>query len=256
MRLGDLIEELRCNVLHDRSQQVSGASDYLWSDETLIRYIGEAQRRFARRSLCIRDKNTPQCCQFETVVGQDEYPLDPSVIAVLSVRMAGDKADLARAGHAALDTYHTPDAYFFDPNQLSALPDGKPLVFATDETLVENDYGSMGVVSLRLYPVIGADYGGVTATMRVIRLPLAPLTCDDLDAVPEIPRDYHLDMLDWAAYLALRVVDLDMGDPARAQEFKKAFEEHVEEARKENMRKLFAPMQFGFGRSGWSWSTI
>lgn len=255
MRLGDLLDELRSNILHDKSKQISGPSDYLWSDTTLIRYINESQRRFARRTLCIRDKNTPQCCQIKTVAGQDEYPLDPSVIAVMSVRMAGDKADLARAGHSAFDTYHMPDSRFFDPAQFSNLPPGKPLAYATDETLLENDFGSMGVVSLRLYPVIAAPYDKIIATMRVCRLPIAPLTSDDLDAVPEIPHDYHLDMLDWAAYLALRVVDLDMGAPQRALEFKASFEDHVTQARKENMRKLFAPAQWGFGRAGWTWES-
>ena len=253
MRLGDLLQTLREDILHDRSAQVSGASDYLWSDKTLVRYVNEAQRRFARRTLCIRDKNTAQCCQFSTVVGQDEYPLDPSVIAVMSVRMAGDTADLARGGHSAFDTYRMPDSYFFDPGQMSATPTGKPLAYATDETLVENDQGSMGVVSLRLYPVIGTGYGGVTATMRVCRLPLVDLSLEDMDAVPEIPHDYHLDMLDWAAYLALRIVDIDAGSPDRAQEFKASFEAHVVEARRENMRKMFTPAAWGFGRSGWSY---
>lgn len=256
MRLGDLLSELRENILHDRSSQVSGASDYLWSDDTLIRYINEAQRRFARRTLCIRDKNTAQACQLTTVSGQDEYPLDPSVIAMLSLRMAGDFSDLARSGHSGLDTYNMPDSFFFDPSQLSQLPPGKPVAYATDETLVENDFGSMGVVSLRLYPVPSATYAGIIGTMRVCRLPIAHLSKDDLDAVPEIPHDYHLDMLDWAAYLALRVVDLDAGSPERAQEFRASFEDHVKQARKENMRKLFTPQIWGFGRNGFSYETI
>lgn len=255
MRLGDLLSELRENILHDRSSQVSGASDYLWSDTTLVRYIDEAHRRFARKSLCIRDKNTVECCQFTTVANQDEYPLHPSVIAVLSVRMSGDKIDLARAGHSAFDSYHMPNAYFFDPSQASYLNPGKPLAFSTDETLVENDYGSMSVVSLRLFPMVSSDYAGLTATMRVCRLPLVPLCVEDLDAIPEIPPDYHLDMLDWAAYLALRIVDVDAGAPDRAQEFRASFEAHVAEARRENMRKLFVPAQWGFGRNGFSWES-
>ena len=58
MNLGELLQELRCNVLHDRSDQVAGGSDYLWSDETLVRYIDEAHRRFARRSWIIRDNTS------------------------------------------------------------------------------------------------------------------------------------------------------------------------------------------------------
>lgn len=255
MRLGDLLDELRTGILHDVSAQVAGASDYLWSDKRLVRYINQAQRRFARRTLCIRDKNTPQCCQIKTIAGQDEYPLDPSVIAVMSVRMAGDKADLARAGHSVFDTYHMPDARFFDPAQFSNLPPGKPLAYATDETLVENDNGSMGVVSLRLYPVIATPYDKIVGTMRVCRTPLVHLSLDDLDASPEIPEDYHMDMLDWSAHLALRTLDLDMASPERAAEFKASFEDHVNQAKKEMRRKLFAPAQWAFGRAGWTWES-
>src|ERR1700675_3251857 len=111
MNLGDLLLYLREKILHDRSDQISGTSDYLWSDTTLVRYIDEAQRRLARQTLIIRDGTTPQCCQITLVApaldplpGQVEYPMDPSVLAVLSARLAGDKADLARAGHTAFDT--------------------------------------------------------------------------------------------------------------------------------------------------------
>ena len=256
MIVSDLLSELREGILHDVSDQVAGASDSLWSDATLIRYIDQAQKRFARRTLCIRDKTTAKCCQFTTVLNQDEYPLDPSVLAVLSVRMAGDNADLARAGHPQFDTYHVPDTYFFDPTQLSNLPPGKPLAFATDEYVTADTNGSMGVANLRLYPVVGTGYSGVVGTMRVARLPLNSLTAATLSASPEIPDAYHLDMLDWAAYLALRIVDLDQGAADRAKEFAQSFEAHVQEAIKEFKRKTFTPMQWGFGRNGFSWDKL
>jgi hypothetical protein len=60
-------------------------------------------------------------------------------------------------------------------------------------------------------------------------------------------------MLDWAAYLALRIVDHDLGDPARAQEFKASFEDAAHKARLLALRKMFTPLQHGFGRGGWSW---
>src|ERR1017187_7787370 len=137
MTLDDLLQTLREDILHDRSDQIDGVSDRLWSDTTLVRYIDQAQRRFARRSLCIRDGTTDQFTKVATVAAQDEYPLDPGVVAVISARFMGngstiaaDVADLARSGHAQLSTYHIPDSYFFDPSQLSQLPPGKPLVIA------------------------------------------------------------------------------------------------------------------------------
>jgi hypothetical protein len=260
MNLGDLLEELRDNILHDKSDQVSGASDYYWSDATLIRYINEAQRRFARRSLILRDRTTAQCCQFVTVSNQAYYQLDPSVLAVLSVRIQGDQADIARAGHSAFDTYRTPDNYYFDPSQLSNMPPGKPVAYDTDEGIGADDLGSMTAITMRLYPPPIAPYVGLTVSMRVIRLPLVRFDPKnpDLTAVPEIPEDHHLNMLDWAGYLALRSPDLDVaGDNGleRAEKLAASFEQHVLDAKHEAEKKQFVPMLWGFGRNGFSWET-
>jgi hypothetical protein len=260
MNLGDLLLELRENILHDRSDQVAGSSDYLWSDTTLVRYIDEAQRRLARQTLIIRDGTTAQCCQITLVApnatpapGQIEYQMDPSVLAVLSARLTGDNADLARAGHAALDTYRMPDTRFFDPAQLSNLPPGKPLAFSTDEYLMADPNGSVGVPVFRAYPPPTQDYAGQVINLRVIRLPIARFALKDLTAYPEVPEDYHLLMLDWAAYLALRIVDADGADPERAKEFEDHFEAQCLKIRREVMRKLFTPAPWGFGRNGFSW---
>lgn len=251
MKLGELLDELRVNILNDRSDRTGGASDYLWTDATLTRYINEAQRRFARKGLVIRDSKTSDCCEVTLVAGQSEYTLHPAVLAVVSARLSTEKVDLARGGHAAFGTYHQPDSYYFDPGQLSSLPDGKPLAFSTDETVDQDDNGSFGAVTLRVYPTPDAAYAGQKLKLRVVRLPLERLTASS--QIPEIPEDHHLEMLDWAAYLALRIVDHDAGNPARANEFRASFEDHVRRARTDAMRKLFAPTQWGFGRNGFSW---
>lgn len=253
MRLSDLLTELRENILHDRSDRVAGSPDYLWSDATLVRYINEAQRRFARKGLVIRDKTTPDVTQVTLQTGVDEYTLHPSVLAVISARLSTDPADLARAGHSAFDTYRQPDPYFFDTSALTSLQPGKPLAYGTDETLGLDDNDSVSSVVLRVYPVPSAAYNNAIIKLRVVRLPVDDLTTNNLNAVPEIPQDHHLEMLDWAAYLALRIVDIDGGAPNRAAEFRASFEAHVKEARDAAMRKLFTPSQWGFGRNGFSW---
>lgn len=251
MNLGELLDELRVNILNDRSDRVSGSSDYLWTDATLTRYINEAQRRFARKGLVIRDAKTPEVCEITLATGVTEYTLHPSVLAVISAKVTGDVVDLRRGGHAAFDTYQLPDTYFFDINQLATLPPDKPIAFSTDETLDEDDSGSFSAVTLRVYPAPSATYNGTKIKLRVVRLPLTALSANK--QVPEIPEDHHLEMLDWAAYLALRIVDHDAGNPARAHEFRKMFEDHVMAARNSAMRKMFAPAGWGFGRNGFSW---
>ena len=253
MTLEDLLAELRENILHDRSDRVSGETDRLWSDATLIRYINEAQRRFARLSMVIRDGTNPDVTRVTLETGTTKYTLHESVLAVLSVRHGTDTADLARAGHASFDTYRQPDTYYFDPSALTALAPGKPLAWATDETIGEDNEGSMGATVLRVFPEPTSTYNGTTLYMRVIRLPIETFTASNLKAVPELPEDHHLEMLDWAAYLALRIADVDLGLPARAAEFRASFEESVKRARDAMMRKFFTPLQWGFGRNGFSW---
>lgn len=253
MTLQQLLDMLKQNILHDRSDRVAGTPDYLWSDATLVTYINEAQRRFARRGLIIRDGGS-DVTKVTLQTGVDKYALDPCILAVMSARYQDDHADLARASHSALDTYRVPDTYFFDPSQLSSLPDGKPLAFTTDEYLSTDDYDSMSAVTLRVHPTPSSDYNGKLVNLRVIRMPVEDLTTANMTAVPEIPPDHHLEMLDWAAYLALRIVDVDGGMPALAERFKASFEENVKLARDSAMRKMFQPAPWGFGRNGFSWT--
>jgi hypothetical protein len=51
----------------------------------------------------------------------------------------------------------------------------------------------------------------------------------------------------------LRNIDTDVGAIDKANTFKNEFEAMVAQARTDAMRKLFAPMHWGFGRNGFAW---
>ena len=253
MTLTELLQALREDILHDRSSQIAGPSDLLWSDATLIRYIDEAHKRFARRALVIRDGTTSAVTEVVLETEESQYTLHKSIIAVISARLDGDTADLKRAGHSVLNTYQQPDNYFFDLSTITSQHPGKPLIFTTDEYLSFNADKSSGIVSMKVYPAPSATYNDTLVNLRVIRMPINDLTSADMDAIPEIPEEHHLEMLDWAAYLALRIVDVDAGWTARAKDFADTFEAHVKQAKNEAMRKLFVPLSWGFGRNGFGW---
>lgn len=255
MKLSDLLDELRRNILNDRSDRVSGSSDYLWEDATLVRYINEAQRRFAVRAYVIRDATTPEVVNVTLVAGVTQYTLHPSIIGVISAKVATTAVDLTRVGHSVLSSYSNPSGMVLYSTPFEQLNPGAPLAFSTDEAIAEDDDGTISALSMRVYPAPRTEDAGTIIKLRVIRKPLDELTCNNLFAVPEIPADHHLEMLDWAAYLALRIVDDDAGMPRRAQEFAATFEGHVNEARKLVLRKLFAPQPWGFGRGGFSWES-
>jgi hypothetical protein len=248
----DLLDELARGMLRDRSDIMSGPDDQLWPDTQLLGYINEAESILARKGLVIRDATTAGVVDVVLADGVTQYTLHPSVVAVISAKFSTDAGDLTRAGHSAFTMYQAPDPLFFDPAQISVLPPGKPLAFSTDEQF-DAVSGKTGVVSLRVYPAPDATYAGATIKLRVVRKPLVPLSVTDLTLSPEVPEDYHLGMLDWAAYRALRNIDSDAGSLEKAEAYRAAFEEMVKQARNDTMRKMFTPQQWGFARNGYNW---
>lgn len=253
MTLGDLLTLLRETILNDRTDRTSGSSDYLWTDKSLCIFINEAQRRFAVKGLILRDGSNDEATLVKLKAGQTVYPLHPSVISVMSAKRTTQEADLNRVGHTLFSAFRSPTETWQDPASYNGHQPGPTLAFSTDEALNDADGDTFSQISLRVYPAPRAEEDGNTIRLRVVRKPIETLVETALSAVPEIPEDHHIEMLDWAAYLALRIVDDDAGAPRRAAEFRASFEEHVQEARKLAMRKMFAPAGWGFGRGGFSW---
>ena len=255
MTLGELLKLLREAILNDRTDRVDGSSDYLWTDETLVTYINEAQRRFAVQGLVLRDGSTDEVVNVRLVAGQNVYALHESILGVISAKAVDRDCDLTRVGHAVLAAYRAPTDRWIDPGTFTGLQPGYPVAYATDEFLSDQDNDSLMQATMRVFPTPTAEYDGKLVKLRVVRKPIDRFSVNGLSATPELPEDHHIEMLDYAAYLALRIVDDDAGAPKRAAEFKATFEESVREARALAMRKLFAPMGWGFGRGGFSWET-
>lgn len=245
MKLQELLDELRNNVLRDRSGLLAGDTDQLWGDTTLVSYINDAYRRFARQTLLIREASTPLVTQVTLATGVFIYQLHPSVLSVLSARYNLDPGDLPRAGHGLLDTRVVGDPLYFDAATLGTLAPGAPKVFSTDEAL--DPAGPQAQINMRVYPVPSSNEDGKIIYLRVARLPIDALTTDNLDAQLEIPEDYHLDILDWAAYRALSNHDVDGGDGPKSNEHRERFEKTITDVKTETRRKLFSPQGFAFG---------
>lgn len=252
MNAGELLDELRRNILRDNSSLVAGDDDRLWSDDTLMRYINEGYRRFAKRTLMIRDGSTPEFTQVPLQDGVTLYQLNPVVLTVRSLKYHEDVGDLPRMSHQRLDTSPraTEDTYW-DVNTVSSMAPGRPQTWTTDEELRAGPDTS---ITLRVYPTPSATEAGNVLYLRVSRLPANSMSLDDTEALPEIPEDYHLDMLHWAAYRAYSNHDVDGGDSAAATKHKEAFEACVLEATRDAHRRTFATMGFAVGRGPFSWA--
>lgn len=254
MNLRDKLSELRNNMLRDRSALIAGPTDTLWDDETLLRYIKDAERRFARQALVIRDSTTAQYTQVKLKTGVSIYPLNKLVLGVLSARYNTDTTDLARTGHSILYQNSNSEFLTFDPSTASTLTPGRPLTYNTDETLV---YANSGAVAINVYPPPSATENDKLVYLRVFRLPnttYSTAALKKLDECGEIPEDYELGVLSWAAYLAQRNYDADGASLTTAESHKTRFDDTVKEALKETRRKLFVPTRVQHGGNGFSYT--
>jgi hypothetical protein len=251
MNLQGLLDELRGNVLRDDAELASGPDDRLWSDETLVRYVNDAQTLFARRTLSLRDASTPEVTQVTLVAGVSLYELHPSVLCVLSARPSDTAYDLSRVGRSLLSTLVPTSQPYFDSNAVEGWTPGRPRAFATDETL---SIDSAGAVTLQVWPTPSADEEGLVLNLRVARLPLVEFTVNKPKDECELPSEHQLDMLEWAAFRALRNSDID-GHSDAASKHEKRFDDAVKEVLKDLRRKMFAPMAWQFGGNGFSWES-
>lgn len=253
MNLAEQLQELRVNILRDFSTQVSGASDQLWTDDALISYIKDAESRWFRGTMMLRDADTPSITQVTLQTGVSRYLLDPTVLSVLSARYNADTTDLARVGRSLVSEGTIAEAPFFDPNAYSALTPGRPRAFSTDELLV---FEMKQRTSLTLYPAPTAAENGLKLYLRVARNTTRSyvLGGEAMNSESEVGDDYSLDVLEWAAYRALRNHDVDAGDPTDAATHKTAFEDAIEKCKDALRARLISNSSFTFGLNGFTWT--
>lgn len=237
MNVRELLEELRANILRDTSDEVGSTSPgALWDDRTLVRYINDGQVKFAVESCILRDETTPALTQITLVEGQEQYALDPRVVAVYGARQG--RYHLSRTTYGALFSARG-DLVLSNP-VCGAQVNGTPRRFYTDR-----ESGKLGV-----YPAPDATWADKVLTLRIARKPLKSLVETDLAAVPELPEEYHLDILEWSAWRALRNHDVDAENMAKASAHKTRFLDALEELERKAKRTQAQDFQFDV-RTNW-----
>lgn len=180
MTTQELLEHLRVNILRDE------AVPPLWSDEELLAYLDDAQRIMARFTHCLVS-TTGSVSQITTAAGVSAYPLHPAVLHVSAVYCEEMRRELVPAGYAPFAAGHgAPQAY-----RASIDNAGELLVF----------------------PVPDNTY---TLRLRVARDPLESMA---QGGEPEVPVQWRLALVDWAAYRALRANDPEQLNMAAAADF-------------------------------------
>lgn len=237
MKFSALIYELRRNILRDVSDAISAdEADLLWSDPSLAVYVNEGYFRFCHLTEYLHDVTTPAVCQITLQEGVRDYQLHKSVIRVQSVETENLVLPVQ-----AVDNYlgDRPDIVTYQPQRKYDVPG----LFAV---IPDYDVGALKTIGTPT-----AEYDGKILTLRVTRYPLEKLTLDNPSAEPELPEQFQLDMLEWAAFRALRNHDTDAENMNKASAHKTRFEQAVQEIKDELRARKFARIDFS---PSWRWT--
>lgn len=236
MDLNELLSELRRNILRDVSDAISAdEADLLWTDASLVNYINDAYFRFCHLTEYIQDASTPEVCEIPLVEGTTTYSLNPAVIRVLSVEL----------GNLVLPVVST-DVYHGSRADIASYEKVRKEQFPGVHAVVPDyDIGKLVVVGTPT----AEDAGGVLR-LRVTRYPLERMDLKVSDETPELPERFHLDLLEWAAYRALRNHDSDGEAMQKASAHSTRFERAVEEVKQEFKARKFTRIEYA---TSWRW---
>jgi hypothetical protein len=202
MTLEQLLAELRGSVLDDE------VLPYLWSDEKLVAYLNDAVRQVCLRARARVESVDPDICRLTLAADQRLAELHPSVIAVRSVRFAGQCERPTGTTMKRLTRC--------EPGWEDAESDTVPRWWVPDYQDGHLCFAAPPDAEL-------------IAWLSVWRVPTEDelLTVDDLQSEPAVPVHWHQDLVDWAAYRAFSSKDTEMRDDARASQYAAAFETKV-----------------------------
>lgn len=193
------LEELIASFREDATDKVE---PYLWEDETVTRWLNEAQDEAAVRARLLLDDSTPAVTTIAVTAGQASYQLHPKVYEIAHLQWQPSAA-AHRAKSVQLVTREWLDRKH---------PDWR--------TRMDCDalYAIQSEGALRMVP---APKEAGTLVLEAYRLPLNPLA-NDLDK-PEIHAASHAYLVYWALHRAFSQPDSDGFDPQRAASAEAAF---------------------------------
>lgn len=185
MNLGDLRQRYRTRV-DDR------AVPYLWDDTDANGFLNEAVTEVAIRTRCFRDETTPSICSIPIVAGQTRYVLDPRVLEVLFAKIDGKRHDLDRCADTNFRGYRGVGM----PSAFAVVLEAPNLVLILDRPpQADPPVGNLDLVVFR-------------KALNVME--------DDGDEC-ELPDEYQIPMLHWAAALSWSTPNSDMQPAAVAK---------------------------------------
>ena len=184
MTLGELISRFRREVKDT-------VKPYFCADEDIIAWLNEAEEEACRRAFLIVD-STSTASQLDIAAGDVGSDLDPLVIFVRRASLQSTHRPLIPAVVRSMDE----ELPGWENAQASV-----PTRFVPDW---QTGY-------LRLYP---PSRSADTIKLTVVRLPVRQMVEEDDE--PEIRRQFHAYLLDWAKHRAYNIPDSDFFDAKKS----------------------------------------
>lgn len=152
-------------------------TDALWSTVELKEYINRAVVESCLRADLIIDSETPSICMLDIIAGTASYLISPKILDINRLVYGAGKNVLYRIGHRNLDRREKG----WEQNT------GEPTSYMLDM--------QQRKIFFNFIPEADA-----TVYLTVSRLPILVLSADD--DMPEIPEQYHYDLVYWVKKLA------------------------------------------------------
>jgi hypothetical protein len=239
--LEEILDHLAHNVLDDRADLVSGPPDSLWSDETLVRYLNKGVELFCRKAWAIEDDDIgtdlvpSPCCVIPLQENINRYALHKSVLRVLSCTPADTDIPLLWISFDLIvprPQVTLPDYYVLPP---------VPMVEAATRPGWYSTDNATRILRIRPAPDAANTASIKQLNLRVARLPLVPLTVEDTQAEPAIPEEYHLDLCNYAAGMALMQANVDSEAKDEGAKWVQKYLDDLRSARNDRLKAQMAP---------------
>lgn len=180
---------------------------YAWTDTRFMAWISEGQDKFCEKTGFWADKST---YTITTVLGQQDYPVSSRIISVRSI-WDGTRPLIDGVGKT------------FSEADFADLTTQRPVHYRMDAETESVTF---------FEPVLA----GIVLSLRVHRRSRIALNHRDagsqFDAEPEIPEQFHLALVEYAAYKAFGDHDRELQDPVKAADHLKNFERYVKDGSK------------------------
>lgn len=244
MKTSELLDHITGPMLDDRADLLEGASDQLFKDETVIRYLNQGEQKLARDAWVIEDLTTPTVTQIQLIENVNNYEFHKSILFVKAVRLNDSDIDLIRVGYNDNRIY--PDVQYMDPdfwdiNTQNIETAGRPQRYSTD----------LGTRVIRIRRKPDPVAALLKLQLSVVRLPLVPMSVDNPDKEPEVPEEHHLELAKFAAGSCMaNTADIDAGLRTLGTKWVTEFNDRCAIAKRDRQRRQQSMPQFRF--QGWA----